>query len=262
MKKAHEVLGKICFLVISTGQLIFGCYIIAFYYKSAIAGDFRKWNDVLPHGYVQGDWFGNFMMGIHVFLALVVVWGGPLQFFPIIRNRFPKFHRINGRFYLIGTVLVGLSGMIFTWARGSAGDTFMAITNTIQGVYIILFAFITIRLAIKGKIVKHEIWAFRLFIVSSGVWFFRVFLMAWILMNGGTSGFNEKTFTGPFLTFLSFFTYAFPVTLVVAEIYRFSSKRKNTALLLFSTVLILIAILILILGIAGAFLGMWLPNMQ
>lgn len=262
LKRIHQVLGRICFGVITLGQWFFGAYIVLFYYRSALAGDFRKWNEVLPHGYVRGDWFGNLLMGIHVLIALVLVWGGPLQFFPVIRNRFTGFHRSFGKIYLVSAVLVSGAGMIFTWARGSAGDTSMAVSITLQGGYILLFAWIVIRLAVRRDIRKHEIWAFRLFLVTSGVWFFRVFLMAWLLVNGRPAGFDPHTFSGPFLTFLSVTTYALPLMLGVYELYRYASESKRKGLLMVSSGVLVLSILLLCTGISGAIAGMWLPQMR
>ena len=64
-------------LVVATaGQWLFGVYILLFYGKSTITGDFDRWNTVLPHGYVEGDWKGNLIMGAHVLLAAVIDhWG-------------------------------------------------------------------------------------------------------------------------------------------------------------------------------------------
>lgn len=257
-----RALARVCFGVITLGQWLFGAYLISFYYRSALAGDFQKWNNVLPHGYRPGDWFGNSLMAIHVLLALILVWGGPLQFFAAIRNRFTRFHRNLGKIYLVSAVLVSTSGMVFTWARGSAGDTIMALTNTLQGGYILIFSLIVIKLARKKDIKKHETWAFRLFLVTSGVWFFRVFLMAWLLVNGGPAGFDGNTFTGPFLTFLSVATYAFPVTLGTFELYAYALKTGRKGLLLISSGVLVIAILIISIGIFGAMSGMWLPHMR
>lgn len=261
LKRIHKVLGRVCFGVITLGQWLFGTYIVFFYYRSALNGDFQKWNEVLPHGYLQGDWFGNLLMGIHVLIALVLVWGGPLQFFPVIRKRFPGFHRNFGKVYLVSAALVSVAGMIFTWARGSAGDTGMAISITLQGGYILLFALIVIRLAMRRDLKRHEVWAFRLFLVTSGVWFFRIFLMAWLLVNGRPAGFDPNTFSGPFLTFLSVATYALPVMLAVFELYTYAIKTGHRGLLITSSALLTASILILATGITGAMAGMWLPNM-
>lgn len=262
LENLHRILGRVCFGTIALGQWFFGAYIVFFYYRSALAGDFRKWNEVLPHGYVPGDWFGNLLMGVHVLIALALVWGGPLQFFSAIRNRFPRFHRSFGKVYLMAAVLVSIAGMIFTWARGTVGNTGMAVSITLQGGYILLFSLIVIKLAVRRDIKKHEAWAFRLFLVTSGVWFFRVFLMAWLLVNGRPAGFDPDTFTGPFLTFLSVATYALPLTLGVFELYNYASVSRQNGLLLASSGILVLAILILCTGIFGAAAGLWLPNMQ
>lgn len=262
LENLHRILGKTCFAVITAGQWFFGAYIVFFYYRSAVAGNFRKWNEVLPHGYVPGDWFGNLLMGMHVLIALVLVWGGPVQFFPFVRNRFTRFHRCFGKIYLVSAVLVSIAGMLFTWARGTVGDTGMAVSITLQGGYILIFSYLVIKLAVRRDIIKHEAWAFRLFLVTSGVWFFRVFLMAWLLVNGRPAGFDPHTFTGPFLTFLSVATYALPITLGVFELYNYASKKRQKKLLLASSAIVALAILILCAGIFAAIGGMWLPNMK
>lgn len=261
LKRTHKALGRACFGVITLGQWLFGSYIVFFYYRAALAGNFQKWNEVLPRGYLRGDWFGNSLMGIHVLMALVLVWGGPLQFFPVIRNRFPRFHRNFGKVYLVSAVLVSMAGMVFTWARGAAGDTGMALSITLQGGYILLFALIVIRLAVRRDFKRHENWAFRLFLVTSGVWFFRVFLMAWLLVNGRPAGFDPDTFSGPFLTFLSVATYALPVTLGVFELYAYAIKTGHKRLLIASSGILIASILITGAGITAAMAGMWLPHM-
>lgn len=87
-------------LVVATvGQWLFGIYIILFYGKATVTGNFERWNKVLPHGYVEGDWKGNLVVGIHILLAAILVIGGPLQLITQVRNRFPRFHRWLGRLY-------------------------------------------------------------------------------------------------------------------------------------------------------------------
>lgn len=51
--------------VATVGQWLFGIYILLFYGKSAVTGDFQRWNTVLPHGYTEGDWKGNLVVAIY-----------------------------------------------------------------------------------------------------------------------------------------------------------------------------------------------------
>ncbi|HAA19409.1 MAG TPA: hypothetical protein DCP28_11795, partial [Cytophagales bacterium] len=56
-----------------------------------------------------GDAPVNVSIVMHVLLAAVVSIGGPLQIIPQVRKRFPKFHRINGRIYIMSGVTISLT---------------------------------------------------------------------------------------------------------------------------------------------------------
>jgi uncharacterized membrane protein len=242
------------------GQLLFGAYIVIFYGGSTLAGQFGKWNDVLPHGYSQGDWKGNLVVGIHVLLASVIVIGGPLQL--ISRFRYPRFHRWLGRVYVILAIVVSTAGLTMVWTRGAVGDTTQHISISIQAVYIIGFALLTIYYARTHQFEKHRNWALRLYMVVNGVWFFRVGLMAWLLIHGGPAGFDPKTFTGPFLTALAILTYAVPIQLIVLEMYIYSARSKSKIFQITTSIIIFISTIITGLGVFGATIGMWLPRLR
>ncbi|GAB2574831.1 DUF2306 domain-containing protein [Spirosoma areae] len=249
-------------LVVATvGQWVFGAYILLFYGKATVTGDFDRWNSVLPHGYVEGDWKGNLVVGIHVLLAAILVIGGPLQLIPQVRRLFPGFHHWLGRTYVTTAIIVSTAGLIMVWTRGTVGDATQHISISIQAIYIISFALLAIRYAKARQFAQHRAWALRLFMVVNGVWFFRVGLMFWLLVNGGPVGFNPKTFTGPFLTALSVFTYAIPLSLIVLEMYLYAQQKQNKAFSLFISALIFLSTVIMGIGIAGATMGMWLPKL-
>ncbi|WP_460947831.1 DUF2306 domain-containing protein [Spirosoma daeguense] len=248
-------------LVVTTvGQWLFGTYILLFYGKATIEGDFERWNNVLPHGYVEGDWKGNFIVGLHILLAAILVIGGPLQLIPQIRQYFPRFHRWLGRCYVVTAIVVSAAGLIMVWTRGAVGDRTQHISISIQAIYIITFALLTIRYARIRQLGKHRAWALRLFMVTNGVWFFRVQLMCWLLINGGPAGFDSKTFTGPFLTFLALFTYAIPLSLMVLELYLYAQRRQTRILSYVTSALIFLATVLMAIGIFAATMGMWLPR--
>ncbi|TKT84880.1 DUF2306 domain-containing protein [Dyadobacter frigoris] len=246
----------------SVGQWVFGFYIISFYGKSTAAGEFEKWNRVLPHGYVEGDWKGNLIVGLHVLLAAVIVIGGPLQLIPALRAQFPRFHRLLGRIYVTIAILVASAGLFMIWTRGGIGDSTQRISISIQAIYIISFAVLAIRCARSRQLEKHRRWALRLYMVVNGVWFFRVGLMFWILVNGGPAGFDRETFTGPFLTTLSILTYAIPLSLIILEMYFFAQKNQGKVFTIATSALILIFTVIMGIGIFGATMGMWLPRLK
>ncbi|MBA4851285.1 DUF2306 domain-containing protein [Emticicia sp. BO119] len=248
-------------LIIATaGQWAFGFYILLFYGKAAIAGDFEHWNKVLPHGYVPGDWKGNLIVAIHVLLAAIMVIGGPLQLFPSMRQYFPVFHRWLGRIYIFVVFLVSTAGLTMVWTRGAVGDSGQHISISIQAVYIIVFALLAFRYARRRQFAAHRIWALRLFMVVNGVWFFRVGLMFWLMVNGGPVGFDPETFSGPFLTLLAIFTYAIPLSLIILELYFYAQRKQTTGLSFFTATIIFVFTIIMGIGIIGAAMGMWLPR--
>ena len=266
VKPAYEtrvltIAATIWLVVATVGQWLFGAYILLFYGKSTLTGDFERWNKVLPRGYVEGDWKGNMLLGIHVLLATILVIGGPLQLIPKIRQRVPRFHRWLGRVYVTTAIVVSTAGLVMIWTRGTVGDATQHVSNSIQAIYIIAFALLAINYARTRQFARHKVWALRLFMVVNGVWFFRVGLMFWLLINGRPVGFDPTTFTGPFLTALSIFTYAIPLSLIVLEMYLYAQRRQNKAFSLFTAGVIFLFILIMGIGIVGATLGMWLPNL-
>ncbi|TAE31510.1 MAG: DUF2306 domain-containing protein [Cytophagales bacterium] len=259
--KALTISATVWLTVTTLGQWLFGLYILLFYGKATAVGDFERWNRVLPHGYVPGDWTGNLTIGIHVLLAAVLVVGGPLQLMAPVRDRFRTLHRWLGRIYVGTAMTVSTLGVIMVWTRGTVGDTFMHVSNSLQALYIIAFALLSIQYARQRQFAQHRVWALRLFMVVSGVWFFRVGLMFWLLINGGPVGFDPNTFTGPFLTVLSLFTYAVPLPLIVLEIYLYAQHRQNRTVSLLTAALIGLCTLVMAIGIFGATMGMWLPRM-
>lgn len=258
--KLLDFSAKFWFIIATIGQWIFGFYVVSVYHVSTFKGDFEKWNTVLPKGYIAGDWRGNMLVGIHVILAAIMIIGGPLQFIPQIRERFRTFHRWLGRVYVSTAIIVSSVGFIMVWTRGTVGDTFMHVTNSIQAFYIIIFAVSAIRFAKKRQFAKHRNWALRLFMVANGVWFFRVGLMAWLVVNQAPVGFNPETFTGPFLWVLSTFAYAVPISIILLEMYFYAQKKQNQAFSNATSLTIFLFTIIMAIGIFGATMGMWLPR--
>lgn len=244
--------------VATVGQWLFGLYILLFYGKTTLAGNFDRWNEVLPQRVREGS--GTLVVGIHILLAAILVFGGPLQLIPWVRRRLPIFHRWLGRTYVITAMVVSTAGLFMVWTKEKAGDPTQDISISIQAIYIILFGLLAIRYAIGRQFARHRVWALRLFMVVNGVWFFRVSLMCWLVVNGGPVGFDTKTFTGPFLTVLALFTYAIPLSLIVLELYLLAQRKQNKVFSLGVSALIFLCTVLMGIGIFGATLGLWLPR--
>ncbi len=84
--------------------------------------------------------------------------------------------------------------------------------------------------------------------------------MFWLVINKGPVGFDPSTFTGPFITFLSFAQYLLP--LAVLEIYLRAQDRPGS-LRRFATATILFVLTgAMGVGIFAATVGMWLPRIK
>lgn len=247
------------FFVTVTGQWIFAAYVVIFYGGSALRGDFAKWGAVLPRGIIAGDTLGNVLVGLHLAMAAVILIGGPFQLIPTLRARAPGFHRINGRAYVLTACLLSVGGIYIALTRGAIGAPIQHFAIGLNGVLIIIFAALAVHYARARMIANHRRWALRLFLAVGGVWTFRVGLMLWVVANKGPVGFDMNTFSGPFLTFLSFAQFALP--LAVLEVY-FKVRQDGgaTQFVLMAAVLIVLTLAIAA-GVAAATMGMWLPRL-
>ena len=244
------------FAVTVMGQWIFAAYVAIFYGRVTFSGDLTGWNMVMPHGYVAGDTIGNLAVGTHLVLAVVVLIGGPLQLIPQIRTYVPRFHRFNGRLYILTAIILSLSGLFMVWTRGVSGGDIGKYSISLNAILIILFTVLAVYNAMKRNIKTHRRWAIRLFITTGGVWSFRIGLMLWLMIHQAPVGFDPETFEGPFLSFLGFAQYLVP--LAVAQLYFSASDSNNSickTLMFLSLILISLAISC---GIFAASMGMWL----
>ncbi|MBB3117311.1 DUF2306 domain-containing protein [Pseudoduganella violacea] len=256
---ALNAAATLWFLLTLAGQLIFVTYIVALYGGAVVRGDLQGWNQVMSHGYVVGDRAGNMAIGAHLLLAAVIMLGGALQLIPRVRTIAPTFHRWNGRVYLAGAVAGSLSGLYILWFRGAVGDTVQHIGTSLNAALILLCSGIALRTALARDFGAHRRWALRLFLCVSGVWFFRIGLMFWLALNGGPAGFDPKTFTGPFLSFLAYAQYLLP--LAVLELYLRCREHANAAARCAMAAVLLVLSAATALGVAVATMGMWLPRM-
>jgi hypothetical protein len=248
------------FVVAVFGQLLFAVYVADFYGRTAVQGRWQDWNQVLQAGYIHGDTLGNAVLAAHLLCAVAVMLSGAAQFVPLIRRRWPRFHRWNGRIFLTTALIASLGGAYMIWTRPKAGGDLPSLMGmTLEALLIWSFAGMALLHAKARRYDAHRRWALRFFLAVNSGWFFRIGLMFWIVANHGPVGFDPKTFTGPFLTFLAFAQYLVP--LAVLELY-FSAQRSRSAphrIAVAGSVAVLT--LLMAVGIAAAFAGLWLPHL-
>jgi hypothetical protein len=239
------------------GQFAFLYFIVAFYVGSTLRGDFAAWNGKpLITGYVAGDTAGNLQFAIHVLGAALVTAGGAIQFIPWVRRNAPAFHRWNGRVYVTLGVVMALGGLWLVWVRGTYLTLYGATSISMVALLILWFGAMTVRNAMRRRIDLHQRWALRLFMVMSAVWFQRIGYMAWIILNAGPAGIGDNM-DGPFDILWGFGIFVLP--LAILELYlRVKDRGSETAKTLLAG-LVLTMTAVMIVGIGGATMFMWLP---
>lgn len=241
------------------GQLLLAIYVVGFYGLAAAQGRLQDWSKVLPHGYVPGQTVLNTVLATHLAFVVVIILGGALQLLPAIRRSAPAFHRWSGRLYLFSAAFLSAGGLVMVWTRGTVGALSQHLGVSLNALFIIVFAAIAWRHARARRVSAHRRWALRLFLAVSGVWFFRIGLMLWIVVHQGPFGFDPKTFTGPFLSFLSFAQFLLP--LAVLELYFRTQDHAGARGKWLMSASLAVLTLATIGGIVAASLLMWLPRL-
>ena len=258
--KSLRAAARFWFAVALAGQFAFAISVAAFYGLTALRGNIQAWNKILAHGYETGATMSNTALVGHILFATVISIAGALQLIPGIRNRFPVFHRWNGRLFVLAAFTQAITGIYLTvWVRRLIGDTTQHVVSVLGAVLIIFCAVMALRFAIARNFTIHRRWALRLFLVASASWFIRLgFALTLVLL--GPIGFDSTTFSGPLVTFWSFAQYLLP--LGVLELYLWAQdrpgalRRMATAGVLFALTLAMGA------GIALNAMGSWVPNVK
>lgn len=256
---AVKLVTKTWFVTAAVGHWIFLAYILIVFYPPIAQYGLEGLKDShLPEGFRLDDTLGNLFAVSHVLLAAIIIGGGPLQFIPAIRRRFPKFHRRLGRSYLITAVISSIIGLYMVWTRGDIGNVVTRLGISGDALLIIAFAIFTVRHAVARQLDEHRRWAMRLFLVCGAVWFFRVALMAWAMIMGGI-GIEWESFTGPFLNVLGFAQYLLP--LLMLEWYFYCQRQASTGVKMAFVLTLGVLTIYMAIGIFAASIILWLPRM-
>jgi hypothetical protein len=206
------------------GQWAFFSYIAAFYGGSLLNGSFEVWNRLEALGrtpYIEGDARGNWTYLAHALGAGLVALGGVLQLIPAVRKNAPRFHRWNGRMFMLTVTLLSLSGFYLEWVRDEPPTALSGFATSINGLLILTFAVLTYRAARAKQFAIHRQWAMYLFLVSNAQWFTRVGLFSYLatcqLLGVGTDS------VGTFFEFWKFGAFLLP--LATAWLYLESANR-------------------------------------
>ena len=248
------------FGVTVVGQLAFGFAVASFYGLTAVRGDFHAWSKFITHGHVAGDTMGNFAVAMHVASAALLMLIGALQLTPAVRDRFPIFHRWNGRVYMLAAVSAGVAGVYMTWFRGSGGDLTQHLGGSGNAVAIWLCAGLALHYALARNFRTHRRWALRLFMATSASWFYRIVFFLMFLIFRRPVGFDPTTFTGPFPSFMGFGSYLIP--LAILEIYFRTQDRPGAGRRIAMAAGLVVLTLAMVAGLFAVTMAVWVPDVK
>jgi uncharacterized membrane protein len=255
---ALKAAARFWFGVTVVGQLVFAFTVASFYALTALRGDYHKWN--FTNGYVPGLSMGNTAVVMHVASAVIIMLAGAVQLVPQVRNRFPVFHRWNGRIYMLTAVALSVAGLYMTWIRGSVGDLSVHLGSTLNVVLIWLCGAMALRYALARDFKTHRRWALRFFLVVSASWFFRIGFFLSFLVFKGPFGFDPTTFRGPFLTFMTFAQYLIP--LAVLEIYLRAQDRPGALRRTATAGMLFVLTFVMGAGLFAVATAAWVPQVK
>jgi hypothetical protein len=239
------------YLFAVVGLAAFFVYVISQYGGALLGSEEAK----SKASFISGDTVGNLFLVTHLSLALIVISGGLLQLLPSLRARFPKFHRYNGRIFLVSAIACSLAGQYLIYTREIPGNLVMDIGTSSAGILVLFFSVLAYKTARAKRFVEHRKWAMRLFLVANAGWFFRIGLMLWLVVNQGPVGMDMKTFTGPALVFISYAQFLLPLAML--ELYLRAQNSRSNGFKVFTSGLIFVAALATLAGVGAASAMMW-----
>ena len=127
----------------------------------------------------------------HLLAGLVAIVLGPLQFWPRIRNGYPKVHRVTGRTYLAAIVIGSLAGMGLALTSGVT-STYAVGLFSLACAWLVTsaMAFIAIK---KRNFIQHKEWMIRSYVVTFAFVVFRLAVDSLTYLEIGDRASNSTT---------------------------------------------------------------------
>ncbi len=251
--------ARFWFCTAVAGQLMFVFEVASFYGRAALRGNPLALNSSMTHGYIPGQPVGNLVVAVHLAMAVLITLAGALQLMPQVRRRAPVFHRWLGRFYIAAAFVISVAGLYMMWTRGVGGDLAQNLGTSINALLIMFCAVMALRYAVTRNFATHRRWALRLFIVVGGVWFLRVSAILTLMAMKGL-GDDPSLADGAVFSVLSYLQYLLP--LAVLELYLRTQDHPGALRRVAMAAGLSVLTLIMGVGIAGATMAFWLPNIE
>ena len=118
------------YLLVTTvwiSALLFGLFILSFYFVALLEGNTDQWNQVLPGLYDSTTKSATVGIGIHFAAGGIILILGCIQLIERLRVTYPAVHRWLGRVYILASLLTAIGGLAFIFIKGTIGGLVMDI---------------------------------------------------------------------------------------------------------------------------------------
>jgi uncharacterized membrane protein len=102
---------------------------------------------------------------LHVIGGVTALLVGPFQFVRRVRSRWPAFHRLSGRIYVLACAIAAPAG--FMLALGTTAGPFAALGFAIPAVLWPVFTWLGYRAAVERRIDDHREWMLRSYALTA-----------------------------------------------------------------------------------------------
>jgi hypothetical protein len=250
-----------CLVITSwVSGVVFGLYILGFYFVSFFLGNLDNWNlGLLPGLYDKENTRSTFGMGLHFAAGGLILVLGCIQLVDQVRLKFPQLHRYIGRIYVVSSLMTAIGGILFIIFKGCVGGLWMDIGFGLYGLLMFISALMTWKYAIGGNIKQHREWALRLFVLAIGSWLYRIESGVIRIFIGNWG--HTPDFQGTTDIFMNFFFYL--PNLLVVELYMKLKWRVTNKIV--SAILILLTwggIFLVAVASYFLFIKRWVPNLM
>lgn len=173
--------NRLSLLVIYLLCFAFALYILVFFFIQPVS----NWQSV--SNFAQYAYGATFIC-IHWVGGFLLLTSGPSQLIQKIRNKYPKFHRYNGRVYIFGCILASIGGLLYIFSVGTVGGYQMDIAFTLYGIVLFINSIMAITRARQKNFKSHREWALRTFWVGIGSAIYRIYVSPLFLEQLGIQG--------------------------------------------------------------------------
>ena len=106
---------------------------------------------------------------LHILPGALFMVLGPLQFLPSIRGRYPRYHRIAGKIFVLDAYFVGFSALALPFVMRPIGGLNEATGTLLFAIYFLVSLTKAWRYARKKQLLLHREWMIRTFALGLAV---------------------------------------------------------------------------------------------